>query len=105
MERLDDARLDTLLLATPISWTLQHHVGRLHRLHDGGRAAQVYTVQQRLPASSAQPAGYSALVMAPNYGQERALKSGRHHVVRMLYEWARFRTNLEIYEIAESASC
>ncbi len=43
-EGFDDARLDTLLLATPISWrgTLQQYVGRLHRLHDGKRVVEVY---------------------------------------------------------------
>jgi superfamily II DNA or RNA helicase len=43
-EGFDDARLDTLFLATPISWrgTLQQYIGRLHRLYDSKREVVVY---------------------------------------------------------------
>jgi superfamily II DNA or RNA helicase len=51
-EGFDDARLDTLFLAMPISWrgTLQQYVGRLHRTHDNKRVVRVYDyVDYRVP--------------------------------------------------------
>ena len=48
-EGFDDARLDTLFLAMPISWhgTLQQYVGRLHRNHNNKPTVQVYDYVDR----------------------------------------------------------
>lgn len=43
-EGFDDARLDTLFLALPISWrgTLAQYAGRLHRLGEGKTEVLIY---------------------------------------------------------------
>jgi len=48
-EGFDDARLDTLFLALPISWkgTLVQYTGRLHRLHPGKTEARIYDYVDR----------------------------------------------------------
>ena len=48
-EGFDDARLDTLLLAMPISWkgTLIQYSGRLHRLHPAKKDVRIYDYVDR----------------------------------------------------------
>jgi len=67
-EGFDDARLDTLFLAMPISWkgTLAQYVGRLHRDHHSKREVIVYDyVDEAVPMlarmASKRQAGYRAL--------------------------------------------
>jgi len=48
-EGFDDARLDTLLLALPVSWkgTLVQYAGRLHRLHPDKTEVRIYDYVDR----------------------------------------------------------
>lgn len=48
-EGFDDARLDTLFLALPVSWrgTLVQYTGRLHRLHPGKTDVRIYDYVDR----------------------------------------------------------
>lgn len=55
-EGFDDARLDTLFLVHPISWsgTLKQYAGRLHRAHAGKREVTIYDyVDLQVPVLSA----------------------------------------------------
>ena len=48
-EGFDDARLDTLFLALPVSWkgTLVQYAGRLHRLHPGKQEVRIFDYVDR----------------------------------------------------------
>lgn len=48
-EGFDDARLDTLFLAMPVSWkgTLVQYAGRLHRPHPGKTEVRIYDYVDR----------------------------------------------------------
>ena len=48
-EGFDDARLDTLFLAMPVSWkgTLVQYAGRLHRIHVGKAEVRIYDYVDR----------------------------------------------------------
>jgi superfamily II DNA or RNA helicase len=48
-EGFDDARLDTLFLAIPVSWrgTLAQYTGRLHRLHSGKTEVRIFDYVDR----------------------------------------------------------
>jgi superfamily II DNA or RNA helicase len=67
-EGFDDARLDTLFLALPVSWkgTLVQYTGRLHRLHPGKREVRIFDYVDReipmlLPMFEKRLRGYRAI--------------------------------------------
>lgn len=67
-EGFDDARLDTLFLAMPVSWkgTLAQYSGRLHRIHHNKTKVQVYDyIDYRVPTlqrmSEKRMSGYRSL--------------------------------------------
>ena len=76
-EGFDDARLDTLFLAMPVSWkgTLQQYVGRLHRIHHNKKEVRVYDyVDARVPMLARmfkkRLAGYEASGYSVNWSQD-----------------------------------
>ncbi|MCX6096615.1 MAG: DEAD/DEAH box helicase family protein [Candidatus Bipolaricaulota bacterium] len=87
-EGFDDARLDTLFLALPISWrgTLVQYTGRLHRLHPGKTEVRIYDYVDRgvpmlVRMFEKRLRGYRAIGYACS---EAAVK--RHHVESKVVE-------------------
>jgi len=76
-EGFDDARLDTLFLALPVSWkgTLIQYAGRLHRVHVGKTEVRVYDyVDRQVPMlarmSERRLRGYHAMGYVQEDGNE-----------------------------------
>jgi superfamily II DNA or RNA helicase len=85
-EGFDDARLDTLFLAMPISWrgTLQQYVGRLHRLHDNKRVVQVYDyvdihVPTLMRMYKKRVKGYEAIGYSMQNGPENPMRQSNEY--------------------------
>jgi superfamily II DNA or RNA helicase len=75
-EGFDDARLDTLFLALPVSWkgTLVQYAGRLHRLHPGKIELRIYDyVDKAVPVLfkmyKKRLRGYRAIGYSPDRAQ------------------------------------
>lgn len=85
-EGFDDARLDTLFLAMPVSWkgTLAQYAGRLHRIHHNKTMVQVYDyIDYQVPVlqrmSEKRMSGYRSLgyeVQTANVATSGNLLSG-----------------------------
>ena len=80
-EGFDDARLDALFLALPVSWkgTLIQYAGRLHRVHAGKTEVSVYDyVDRQVPMlarmSERRLRGYHAM----GYVQENENEGEEH---------------------------
>ena len=89
-EGFDDARLDSLFLALPISWkgTLQQYAGRLHRLHPGKTEVRLYDyVDRHVPMLSRmfqkRLRGYRAL----GYTEKSAEPRGEETRSEPVIEW------------------
>jgi len=87
-EGFDDARLDTLFLALPVSWrgTIQQYAGRLHRVHASKRVVQIFDyvddgVPMLLAMHKKRLRGYKEIgysVAGDSSGLDTASR-GRHH--------------------------
>ena len=87
-EGFDDARLDTLFLALPVSWkgTLIQYTGRLHRLHPGKKEVRIFDYVDREVADACAdvreaPAHVSRDRLRARRGAARLCRAGRGRVV------------------------
>lgn len=94
-EGFDDARLDTLFLALPVSWkgTLVQYTGRLHRLYEGKTKVRIYdyvdsSVLTLLRMFRKRLRGYRAIGYTPddehpclNLAEDDAVSGGADDVV------------------------
>ena len=89
-EGFDDARLDTLFLAMPVSWkgTLVQYTGRLHRLHPGKTEVRIYDyVDREIPIFLRMFGGKKGGVMASRCGsQRRSLGTFPHLTLAQVFD-------------------
>jgi superfamily II DNA or RNA helicase len=87
-EGFDDARLDTLFLALPVSWkgTLVQYTGRLHRLRPGKTEVRIYDYVDRAVAMLVRMfekrlRGYRAIGYAVDVSESEVPRQERRRVV------------------------